>query len=62
MNNMFFGHMGLFWAGLAYQTVFFVICMYLAVRMFTTDLLFTMNFSPDSMKIKKTGRKKTQEQ
>lgn len=58
MNNMFFGHMGTFWAGLLYQLVFFVICMYLAVKMFTTDLLFTMNFSPDSMKVKKSSKKK----
>lgn len=59
MNNMIFGNMGVFWAGLAYQTVFFIVCMYMAVRMFTTDLLFTMNFSPDSMNLKKTAAKKT---
>ena len=39
--------------GLIYQAVFFAVCMYLAVKMFTSDLLFTMNFSADS------GRKKS---
>ena len=43
MNNMIFGHMGVVWAGLAYQLVFFAVCMYLAVKIFTTDLLFTMS-------------------
>ncbi len=57
MSNMMFGHMGLFWAGLAYQCVFFVVCMYLAVKVFTTDLLFTMNFSVDGGKKKKIGVK-----
>lgn len=57
MSNMMFGHMGLFWVGLAYQCVFFVVCMYLAVKVFTTDLLFTMNFSVDGGKKKKIGVK-----
>ena len=43
MNNMLFGHMGLVWVGLIYQLVFFAVCMYLAVKIFTTDLLFTMS-------------------
>ena len=43
MNNMLFGHMGLVWGGLIYQLVFFAVCMYLAVKIFTTDLLFTMS-------------------
>ena len=60
MNNMIFGNMGIFWAGLAYQLVFFIVCMYLAVRMFTTDLLFTMNFSPESIKRKKRGSMKNE--
>ena len=43
MNNMMFGHMGIVWFGLVYQLVFFAVCMYLAVKIFTTDLLFTMS-------------------
>ncbi len=52
MNNMIFGNMGIFWAGFAYQLVFFIICMYCAVKMFTTDRLFTMNFQPELAKKK----------
>ena len=48
MNNMLFGHMGLVWGGLIYQLVFFAVCMYLAVKIFTTDLLFTMSLSVKS--------------
>lgn len=54
MGNMMFGNMTVFWAGLVYQLVFFVVCMYLAVKMFTTDRLFTMNFS-GSFAVKKSG-------
>ncbi len=47
MSNLMFGNTAIFWGGFAYQLVFFAVCMYLAVRMFTTDLLFTMSFSAD---------------
>ncbi|MDD6992222.1 MAG: ABC transporter permease [Oscillospiraceae bacterium] len=53
MNNLMFGETALVIGGLVYQAVFFAVCMYLAVKMFTSDLLFTMNFSADS------GRKKS---
>ncbi|MBP1545931.1 MAG: ABC transporter permease [Oscillospiraceae bacterium] len=53
MNNLMFGQTALVIGGLIYQIVFFVVCMYLAVKMFTSDLLFTMNFSTDS------GRKRS---
>lgn len=53
LNNIMFGRMGLFWGGLAYQLIFFIVCMYCAVRVFTTDRLFTMNFEPRSKKRKK---------
>lgn len=53
MNNLMFGNTALFWIGLVYQLIFFVVCMYLAVRVFTTDLLFTMNFNPDNASFKK---------
>lgn len=50
LNNIMFGRMGLFWGGLAYQLIFFIVCMYLAVRVFTTDRLFTMSFAPGKRK------------
>lgn len=53
MNNLMFGQTALVIGGLIYQIVFFAVCMYLAVKMFTSDLLFTMNFSTDS------GRKRS---
>ena len=56
LTNLMNGNMLLFWAGLAYQIVFFAVCMFLAVRMFTTDRLFTMSFSADQT-MKKRGKK-----
>lgn len=53
MSNLMFGNDLLFWIGFAYQLVFFAICMYLAVKVFTTDLLFTMSFNPESLKGKR---------
>ena len=53
MNNMMFGNMGIVWCGLIYQLIFFAVCMYLAVKIFTTDLLFTMSLPVSS----KSGRK-----
>lgn len=50
LTNLMNGDMIMFWAGLAYQAVFFVVCMFLAVRMFTTDKLFTMSVSSGSSK------------
>ncbi|MGN0653952.1 MAG: ABC transporter permease [Oscillospiraceae bacterium] len=42
-----FGNMTAYWLGLAYQIVFLAVCMALAVRIFTTDKIFTvsLNFS-----------------
>ncbi len=57
MNNMIFGHMGIVWAGLAYQIVFFAVCMYLALKIFTTDLLFTMSLPVSGGKKKSLPKK-----
>ncbi len=43
VSNLMFGHMEVFWGGLAYQTVFLIICMTLAVKLFTSDKIFTMS-------------------
>lgn len=56
LSNLMNGNMLIFWGGLAYQIIFFAVCMFLAVRMFTTDKLFTMSFSTDAA-AKKRGRK-----
>lgn len=44
-QNVMFGNMTLYWAGLAYQAVLLVICMSFAVRVFTSDKIFTMTLS-----------------
>lgn len=55
MNNMMFGNMAQVWGGLVYQIIFFAVCMYAAVKIFTTDLLFTMHFPVIAKGKKKTA-------
>lgn len=45
LTNLMNGNMLIFWGGLVYQILFFAVCMFLAVRIFTTDRLFTMSVS-----------------
>lgn len=45
LNNIMFGNTGIFWGGLAYQAVLFVICMFFAVRLFTSDKIFTISLN-----------------
>ena len=61
LTNLMNGDMLMFWGGLAYQVVFFVVCMLLAVRVFTTDKLFTMSVNFDAG-MKKRGKKTTAEE
>ncbi|MBQ5316516.1 MAG: ABC transporter permease [Oscillospiraceae bacterium] len=42
IGNLAFGHTGVFIGGLVYQILFLAVTMFFAVRIFTTDLLFTM--------------------
>ena len=56
LTNLMNGDMIIFWGGLAYQIVFFAVCMFLAVRMFTTDKLFTMSFSAEKLNKKSKGK------
>lgn len=56
LTNLMNGEMLMFWGGLAYQAVFFVVCMFLAVKMFTTDKLFTMSFAAENMSKKRKGK------
>ena len=44
-QNVMFGNFTLFWAGLAYQAVLLIICMTFAVKVFTSDKIFTMTLS-----------------
>ncbi|MBQ8781483.1 MAG: ABC transporter permease [Oscillospiraceae bacterium] len=48
LTNLMNGDMLMFWGGFAYQIVFLVVCMFLAVRMFTTDKIFTMAVMSDA--------------
>ncbi|MBQ8978236.1 MAG: ABC transporter permease [Oscillospiraceae bacterium] len=42
LGNLLFGHQLAFWLGFAYQILFLAVIMYFAVKVFTSDLLFTM--------------------
>ncbi|MBR1751944.1 MAG: ABC transporter permease [Ruminococcus sp.] len=44
-QNIMFNNTALFWAGFAYQAVLLVICMGFAVKVFTSDRIFTMTLS-----------------
>ncbi|MCM1226611.1 MAG: ABC transporter permease [Clostridium sp.] len=54
MNNIMFGNTELYWFGLAYQFVLFIICMFFALKIFTSDKIFTisLNFG-QKLKLKK---------
>ncbi|NLZ46826.1 MAG: ABC transporter permease [Clostridiales bacterium] len=55
-ENILFGHMNVYWAGFAYQLVLLVICLTVAVKIFTSDKILTMTLSFD--KKSKAGKKK----
>lgn len=44
-NNIIFGNMTAFWGGLAYQCVILVICMTAALKIFTSDKIFTVSLN-----------------
>jgi ABC-2 type transport system permease protein len=46
--NLMIGNTAVFWAGMAYQLLFFAGTMFFAVRMFMSDRLFTSNFTSKS--------------
>jgi ABC-2 type transport system permease protein len=45
INNIMFGNWTVFWGGLAYQFIFFIVCMYLALKLFTSDKIFTISLN-----------------
>ena len=57
--NLMFGNTAIFFFGLIYQIVFFVVCIFFALRIFMTDKIFTisLNFGQKNryMKKKKKG-------
>lgn len=61
LTNLMNGDMLMFWIGLAYQIIFFIVCMFLAVKVFTTDKLFTMSVNFDAG-LKKRGKKGSSDQ
>ncbi len=58
MSNLMFGNTALFFGGLAYQIVIFGICMFLALRLFKSDKIFTisLNIGQKSRYTKKNKR------
>ena len=55
MNNLMFGNTAIFFGGLAYQFVVFVICLFFALKLFNSDKILTasLNFGQKS-KFKKS--------
>ena len=43
--NLMFGNYTIFYIGLAYQAIVFVICMYLALRLFKSDKILTTSLN-----------------
>lgn len=57
MSNIMFGNMAVFWGGLAYQAVAFVVCLFCAVKLFNSDKILTasLNFGQKSKTKKNMG-------
>lgn len=56
-ENILFGHMNIYWIGLAYQLILLCICLTIAVKIFTSDKILTMTLSFE--KKSKAGKKKS---
>ncbi len=56
-DNIMFGNMKLYFGGMIYQMVLLVICLTLAVKVFTTDRIFTMTIDPSRKRKNKKGFK-----
>ncbi len=44
-TNVMFDNMTLFWGGFIYQIIFLIVCMSFAIKVFTSDRIFTMSIS-----------------
>ena len=45
IDNIIFGNMTIYWIGLIYQIIAFAVCLFLAVRLFTSDKIFTISLN-----------------
>lgn len=45
MSNLMFGHMGIFFGGLIYQTIAFAVCMFFALKLFKSDKILTASLN-----------------
>lgn len=45
VNNIMFGNMEIYWFGLLYQLALFAVCMFFALRIFTSDKIFTISLN-----------------
>lgn len=45
ISNIMFGHMGVFYGGMIYQAVVFVICMFFALKLFSSDKILTISIN-----------------
>lgn len=55
-DSVLFGKMGLYVGGLIYQIVFLAICMFIAVKVFTSDSIFTAGHSAGTGKRSRRGK------
>ena len=62
MSNLMFGNNAVFFGGLAYQAVFFAVCMFFALKLFKSDKIFTisLNFGQNA-KFKKNSANNNEE-
>ncbi len=62
MPNLMFGHDGVFWFGIIYQLLFFLVCMFFALKLFNSDKILTvsLNFGQKS-KLRKNQKQYTDE-
>ncbi len=45
MSNLMFGHMGIFFSGLVYQAIAFIVCMFFALKLFKSDKILTASLN-----------------
>lgn len=57
INNILFHNTSIYVGGLIYQTIFFIICMFFAVKLFTSDKIFTISLNIGQKRKFKKGRK-----
>ena len=56
-ENVMFSNMSLYWGGFAYQVVFLAVCLFIAMRIFMSDRVFTMSLGEKKNKRKKSLKK-----